>query len=99
MVLNRNIAAFDIAGLSESLPEGAQTIPVSVSQLAVDKSDHWSRVLLRARRERPSHRRAAEQRDQLATLHLALTRSPRRCAGLYSSRQRPIGSNLCAQPN
>jgi hypothetical protein len=29
---------------------------------------HWYRWLLRARRERPGRRRAAEQRDELATM-------------------------------
>jgi len=31
---------------------------------AVEKSDHWRSRLLRARRERPRYRRAAEQRDE-----------------------------------
>ena len=39
-----------------------------VRRLAVEKPDHRHRRLLRARRERPRRRRAAEQRDELAAL-------------------------------
>jgi hypothetical protein len=34
------------------------------------ETDHRHRRLLRVRRERPSRRRAAEQRDELAPLHV-----------------------------
>jgi len=34
--------------------------------LAVEEPNHWHRRLLRARGERPSGRRAAEERDELA---------------------------------
>jgi hypothetical protein len=37
---------------------------------AVEKSDHRHRRLLRARRERPCRRRAAQQRDELAPSHV-----------------------------
>ena len=43
---------------------------------AVEKPDHRHRRLLRARRERPRRRRAAEQRDELAPLH-SITSSAR----------------------
>src|SRR6516162_7112039 len=36
----------------------------------IEKSNDWQRRLLRARRERPRHRRAAEQRDERAARHL-----------------------------
>jgi hypothetical protein len=36
---------------------------------ASEKSGYWHRRLLRARGERPSRSRAAEQRDELASLH------------------------------
>src|SRR6516164_163049 len=35
----------------------------------MEKADHRHRPLLCARRQRPAHRRAAEQRDELATPH------------------------------
>ena len=41
---------------------------VPVGRCAVEKPDHRHRRLLRARRERPRRRRAAEQRDELAPL-------------------------------
>src|SRR6266404_9693609 len=40
------------------------------------KSDHRHRRLLRPRRERPSHRRAAEERDEIAPFH-SITSSAR----------------------
>ena len=39
------------------------------SGMDAEKPDHRHRLLLRARRERPRRRRAAEQRDELAALH------------------------------
>jgi hypothetical protein len=35
----------------------------------MEESNHWTRQLLRACRERPCDGRAAEQRDELAALH------------------------------
>ena len=43
---------------------------------ATQKSNHRHRRLLRARRERPRRRRAAEQRDELAASH-SITSSAR----------------------
>jgi hypothetical protein len=39
-------------------------------RLAVEKSDHRQRWLLRTQGERPSRRRAAKQRDELAPFQL-----------------------------
>src|SRR5262249_54315836 len=47
----------------------------------------WHRRLLRARRERPRRRRAAEQRDELATFH-SITSSARARGGTFS-KMRP----------
>src|SRR5256886_128575 len=44
-------------------------IMLSLSRLHTDKADAQHLMLLRARRERPRHRRAAEQRDALAPSH------------------------------
>ena len=35
----------------------------------IEKANHWHRRLLRLRRNRPSRRRTAEKRDELATPH------------------------------
>jgi hypothetical protein len=40
-----------------------------VKGLAVEKSDHWHRRLLRPRRERPAGSGAADERDELAPFH------------------------------
>src|SRR5215831_7523428 len=45
------------------------TTPTPVSSSICHISDHWHSRLLRARRERPRRRRAAEQRYELAALH------------------------------
>jgi hypothetical protein len=42
----------------------------------VEKSDHWHHRLLRPRRERPRHRCAADERDELAAFH-SITSSAR----------------------
>src|SRR5262249_34897588 len=47
----------------------AQTVAQQVGPFGAEHSDHRHRRLLRARRERPRSRSAAEQRDELAALH------------------------------
>src|SRR5262249_54323278 len=77
-IFDLDVLAFDISCLFQSLAERTQADRVSgqVRRCAAEEPDHWHRALLRcARRERP-YRRAAEQRDELATLH-SMTSSAR----------------------
>jgi hypothetical protein len=70
-------ATIDIAGVFEALAKSAQTLRHPVRRSGVEESDHRYRRLLRARRERPSDRRCAEQRDEIASFHrLNCIRSP-----------------------
>src|SRR5262249_56970085 len=65
-ILNRHILALDVTGFTNALAEcGHKTCSVGGRRVA-KKPDHRHRGLLRARRERP-RRRAAGQRDQLAS--------------------------------
>ena len=62
-----------------------QEIRCGVRQLAVEITNHRHRRLLRARRERPRRRRAAEQRDERAPVHCPVppvTSRPKRIAHL-----------------
>src|SRR5262245_18609821 len=80
------IASFDIAQVVQALAKRCQAIRCRWSSRA-QPSDNRHRRLLRARRERP-RRRAAEQRDEVATLHrmiafaIALRASSARSAAL-----------------
>src|SRR5262245_20015672 len=74
---DRYVVALDIAGVLEALVECAQTIHRRVRRLAVAEPDYRHRRLLRARRKRPCHRRAAEQGDELAPPHHSITSSAR----------------------
>ena len=65
---DRDGFALDIAGVLETLTEATDRFGDGFRQCGVWKPDHGYRRLLRARRERPRGRRAAEQRDELATL-------------------------------
>src|SRR5262249_46249192 len=58
--------AFDIARFLQALAKCTQTLRHSIRRCGVEKANHWDRRLLRARRERPRRRRAAEQRNELA---------------------------------
>src|SRR5262249_61377432 len=58
-----------------------------VPGLNADKSEPRHLRLLRARRQRPHHRRAAEQRDERAPLHHSITSSAR--ASRLSGTVRP----------
>src|SRR5262249_56688142 len=59
----------DVTGLSKALPERGHKVGPLGGGGGIEDSDHRHRRLLRARRERPRDRRAAEQRDELAALH------------------------------
>jgi hypothetical protein len=63
---NRHVLAFDIAGRPQRLAKYAEPVRHRVRRCAVEEPNQWHRRLLRARRERPRCRRAAEQRDELA---------------------------------
>src|SRR5262249_47875775 len=68
-VFDDDVLVFDGAGLRQALAEGCDETRVFPGRRAIEEPDHRQRVLLRARRERPRGR-AAEQRDELAALHL-----------------------------
>src|SRR5262249_7930693 len=66
-IFDRDIAAFDIAELLEALPDRAELAIIEVG--ACQQTDQRYCSLLRAHRERPRTRRAAEQRGELAPPH------------------------------
>src|SRR5262249_7548044 len=70
-IFDLDVLAFGISCLFQSLAERTQADRVSgqVRRCAAEEPDHWHRGLPRTRRERP-RRRAAEQRHELAPLHL-----------------------------
>src|SRR5262249_13179535 len=65
-IFDLDVLAFDISCLFQSLAERTQADRVSgqVRRCAAEEPDHWHRGLLRARRERPRNRRAAECSQQ-----------------------------------
>src|SRR5207245_882356 len=68
-IFDRYVLALDIAGVFEALAKCTQTIRIRVRRCGEEDPDYRHRCLLRARRERPCRRRAAEQRDELAPPH------------------------------
>src|SRR5215813_326186 len=74
-ILDRHILALDVAGFTKALAECGQISCTIDRRRAAEEPDHRHRRLLRARRERPRSRRAAEQRDNLAPPHQSITSS------------------------
>src|SRR5262245_60801534 len=68
-ILDRDILTLDITGLAQALAERTHTVRVSLRRCGTEKPNHRHRRLLRARREWPRGRRAAEQRDEFAAPH------------------------------
>src|SRR5262245_26078379 len=69
--------ALDEARYFEALTERGHPLRgLGERRRAVEKSDYWHRRLLRARRERPSGGRTAEQPDEIAAFH-SITSSAR----------------------
>src|SRR5262249_25672248 len=75
-VFDRDVATLDMAGFSEALLDRFDKARVRSRRYAGEDSDCWHRWLLRARCERPRDGRAAEKRDELASLH-SITSSAR----------------------
>src|SRR5262249_21512010 len=67
-VLDPHISAVGITNLSETFVKPGEILTPHFERCSMKKPDHGNR-LLRARRDRPRRRRAAEQRDELAALH------------------------------
>jgi hypothetical protein len=61
--------ALDITDFFEALPNGGCVLRVWRMRRSGTKPDHRHRRLLRARRERPDGRRAADERYEGAALH------------------------------
>src|SRR5262249_35169937 len=74
-ILDQCIAALDITGLAQALPEGGDRTGILGGRCTVEESDHRDPRLLRPRRKRP-RRRAAKERGELAPFH-SITSSAR----------------------
>jgi hypothetical protein len=61
--------ALDESGLLQPLSQRGDRLRKADFRRAPEKTDHRHRRLLRARRERPRYRRAAEERDEIAAFH------------------------------
>src|SRR5262249_33027263 len=72
--LDRHVAAFNIPGFAQAFAKCLQVFDAHLRRTGTKETDHRQR-LLRARRERP-HRRAAEERDEVAPFH-SITSSAR----------------------
>src|SRR5262245_23214327 len=74
---DRYVAALNVTGFAQPLAKcGDGPRVATLGRTGVDEPDHRQRRLLRARRERPRRRRAAEQRDEFASPH-SITSSAR----------------------
>src|SRR5262249_16851522 len=69
-VFDQHVLAFDEADFLQPFPKRGDKARRVVRRPATEKPDHRHRRLLPPRRERPRHRRAAEQGDERATFHV-----------------------------
>src|SRR5262245_17904424 len=67
-ILDRDILTIDVTGLPHAAIECSELLAPGSGRAAVEESDNRHR-LLRARRERPSYRRAAEKCDEFPPPH------------------------------
>src|SRR6516165_8628957 len=79
MVFDRHVLTLDITCFAEGVAERGHIVCHRIGRPEVYEPDHRHRRLLRACRERP-RRRAAEERDELATLHVEHGGLPPLCA-------------------
>src|SRR5262249_30672464 len=85
-IFQRHVLPDGMAAFRETALEHGQTELVGLARAGAQPADHWHFRLLRARRERPCCR-AAAQRDELATFH-SITSSARasKVGGMAISR-------------
>src|SRR5262245_49946188 len=88
VVLGRDVLALNIAGFIKALTERSGTARGDFRRPGTYESDDWHHRLLPARSDRPRRRRAAEQRDELATTDHSITSSAR--ANSVGGTMRPI---------
>src|SRR5262245_17023241 len=72
-----NILALDVARLFQAAAECSDERCPLIGRAAVQMADHRHPQLLRARRDRPRYRRAADQRNELAPPDHSITSSAR----------------------
>src|SRR5262249_21344926 len=92
VILDRHVLAFDVAGFVEAFAKRGCIARVGLGRPVSDKPNHRHRPLLRTRRERPRCGRAAEECDELATVH-SITSSAR--ASSVSGTVRPRAFAVC----
>ena len=78
-VLDANIAPDREAEVCQRLQERHAQRRLGIGRPAAEVADDRHRQLLRARRERPPHRRPAEKGDEFAPLHYSITSSAATC--------------------
>jgi hypothetical protein len=83
-IFDRDVAAFDIAEIAQTLAERAQAAREKFWRLRAQEPDGRQLRRLRTRRERPCDRRAAEEGDEFASLHI---RSQAQETALYRLRR------------
>src|SRR5262249_45299100 len=69
LVVDRDVAALDKAYAAKALAKPSLHLRGGRTRAAAQIPHHWHRGLLRARDERPSRRRAAEERDEVAPFY------------------------------
>src|SRR5215475_14072979 len=90
-ILDHDILALDVAGFANALPECGKVACTISKRRAAEESNHRHRRLLRAHRERPRSRSAAEQRDKRAALYLR--------SHSISSSARPVSGSGTLSPS
>src|SRR5262245_28698094 len=76
VVLDDHVLALYVARFAEALTKRGSMARGAIERPTADKANHRHGLLLRPRRERPRHRRAAEKGDETATVH-SITSSAR----------------------
>ena len=67
---DRNVPALRVAGLGKALSKCSEQASVWLGRTGMQEANHRNLRLLRARRERPRHRRTADKRNELAPSQL-----------------------------
>jgi hypothetical protein len=67
-IYDPDILALDIASFFQPVVKSCAHVRRRTGRTRLEESDHRHRRLLRARRERPCHRRPAEQRYERASM-------------------------------
>src|SRR5262249_40423606 len=97
-IFDRNVSSLGVACFIQPEAECAHHMCEPIGRCSVEETNDWFGTLLRARRQRPRRRRAADERDELAPPQVEHQTAPALALPPVSLSQRQPAAESPASP-